>query len=230
MTNEQAIEQIRNETDQDKRNDLMVELFDQNNGLVMMLYNRYFRGIILLDDYRQEAYLAFDRAVKTYNPSTAMFSSWLTRNIYFLVTSYIRDTKAIVRVPRYVWSQVKDMDEEERHLALQAVNQRSLDEQVGDESDSVPLIDIIPDLTDKINECIDSADNDALKQLFTVAISELPKRSADIILRRFYDNKTLEEIGIDYRLSRERVRQIEVQAIGALKRGKYARHLKSFLS
>lgn len=228
MTNEQAIEQIKSETDRDKRNDLMMELFTANEGLVMMQYNRYFRGMIPLDDYKQEAYLAFDRAVRTYNPSTTLFSSWMGKNIYFLVSIYIRDRKSIVRVPRNVWTKIKDMGEEERNITLQAVYQRSLDEKFGDEGDSVSLIDYLSDPADYASIAIDQADQASLKQLVSLALDELPPRSRDILQRRC-EGETLDSIGEDYGVSRERIRQIERKAIGKLRNGRYHRQLKSFI-
>lgn len=61
-----------------------------------------------------------------------------------------------------------------------------------------------------------------LEQLVFDMIKELPKRSRDIIIKRFnFDGdkeaKTLEKIGSEYKITRERVRQIEFEAISKLK-------------
>jgi len=61
-----------------------------------------------------------------------------------------------------------------------------------------------------------------LEQLVFNMVKELPKRSRDIVIKRFNLNKseeasTLEKIGEEYKITRERVRQIESEAISKLK-------------
>jgi RNA polymerase primary sigma factor len=66
-----------------------------------------------------------------------------------------------------------------------------------------------------------------------VAIAELPEREADVVRRRFglggYDAMTLEEIGVHYGVTRERIRQLEHKALWRLERSPVRRTLRALL-
>lgn len=65
------------------------------------------------------------------------------------------------------------------------------------------------------------------------AIAELPEREADVVRRRFglggYDEMTLEEIGVRYGVTRERIRQLEHKALRRLERSPVRRTLRALL-
>lgn len=65
------------------------------------------------------------------------------------------------------------------------------------------------------------------------AIADLPDREADVVRRRFglggYEAMTLEEVGIHYGVTRERIRQIEHKALWRLERGPVRRTLRALL-
>ncbi len=98
------------------------------------------------------------------------------------------------------------------------------------EGEDNSLIDVM------VNEDSPNADhsliNESLSREIDRALATLPAREADII-RKFFGigvpEKTLEEIGIEFHLTRERVRQIKEKAIRHLKSSSRSRILKTYL-
>ena len=98
------------------------------------------------------------------------------------------------------------------------------------EGEDNSLIDVM------VNEDSPNADhsliNESLSREIDRALATLPAREADII-RKFFGigvpEKTLEEIGIEFHLTRERVRQIKEKAIRHLKSSSRSRILKAYL-
>ena len=98
------------------------------------------------------------------------------------------------------------------------------------EGEDNSLIDVM------VNEASPNADhsliNESLSREIDRALATLPAREADII-RKFFGigvpEKTLEEIGIEFHLTRERVRQIKEKAIRHLKSSSRSRILKTYL-
>tara|TARA_B100000676_G_C18052089_1_gene831885 strand:- start:320 stop:1201 length:882 start_codon:yes stop_codon:yes gene_type:complete len=90
----------------------------------------------------------------------------------------------------------------------------SINMKVGDEGETT-LESILVDSSSK--NPYEKADSKDLSETFKVILNKLTSREKYIIMRRFgmndYDQETLESIGDDYKISRERVRQIETQAL-----------------
>ena len=230
MTNEELVIAIRTEEDKEVRDGYLMQLYDQNRGILKIIYRGHFKSRMCWDDFAQESFVALTKAVDSFDASKTMFTTWYSRYVVWHIGRYWQATGTAIRLPVHVWNSLLMTAEAERIPTLNLVFQASLDEPINDESDSATRLDSVSDPHDLIGDIIDKTDADALKELLAVAINELPKRSADIVTRRFYDCQTLEEIANDYGLSRERVRQIEAQAIEILKRGRYRRRLKAFLS
>ena len=100
----------------------------------------------------------------------------------------------------------------------------------GDEEDSV-LGDFIEDEDTVSPE--DSATNQLLKEQVNDVLSSLSDREQKIVRMRFgLDNgksHTLEEVGQEFAVTRERIRQIEAKALAKLRKHKYARKLYEYL-
>ena len=116
-----------------------------------------------------------------------------------------------------------------KNIEYSFLNITSLNLIVSDENDDTDLIDLVIPSTDmdyninlfELKNPIDQIiENDIYITLLNL-IGELPKRQADILKKRmgFGDGepKTLEEIGQDYSLTRERIRQIESKALTKLR-------------
>lgn len=108
---------------------------------------------------------------------------------------------------------VKSMMELNEHMV-------SLDAQVaGDSSNSKTLVDVLPDKT-----AVDPADmlvNEHAHSHLTNSLNELNEKQREVLCRRFglegYERQTLEEVGEAVGLTRERVRQIQMGALKALR-------------
>ena len=94
----------------------------------------------------------------------------------------------------------------------------SLETPVGDE-DSAPLSDVLED-SSAISPCYSAVRMD-LQEKVTMLLQTLTPREAHIIRRRFgigeLEDATLEEIGHDFSVTRERIRQIEERALAKLR-------------
>ena len=106
----------------------------------------------------------------------------------------------------------------------------SLETPIGEEEDS-HLGDFIPD--EETPAPADAATAAILREVIEKQLQTLSEREADVIKLRFglYDGKTrtLEEVGKQFDITRERIRQIEAKAIRKLKHPSRAKHLKGFL-
>lgn len=104
----------------------------------------------------------------------------------------------------------------------------SLSTPVGEEGDS-QLEDFIPS-EGKTPES--EADNTALHDALFAILDKFPEREKDVILKRFgfYDGRiyTLEEIGMQYNVTRERVRQIEAKVLRKMRSPSNSSKLKDF--
>ena len=105
----------------------------------------------------------------------------------------------------------------------------SLETPIGEEEES-QLSDFIED-KDTLSP-VDEVINIDLKEKIEEALKAHTQREANILKMRFGlgngDEHTLEEVGQQYKVTRERIRQIQEKAIRKLKHSKYSRKLKSF--
>ena len=101
---------------------------------------------------------------------------------------------------------------------------------VGDDDDS-HLGDFIEDST--IDSPLDSASGEGLKEATRSVLSGLTQREAKVLRMRFgidmNTDHTLEEVGKQFDVTRERIRQIEAKALRKLRHPTRSDHLRSFL-
>ena len=106
----------------------------------------------------------------------------------------------------------------------------SLETPIGEEEDS-HLGDFIPD--EDTPAPADAASATILREVIEKELNTLTPREAHVIRLRFglYDGRcrTLEEVGKEFDITRERIRQIEAKALRKLRHPSRARHLKGFL-
>ena len=256
LTSEQEVELANRILEGDAQ--AKAELCERNLKLVVSIAKKYInRSSMQFLDLIQEGNLGLLKAVEKFDFTKGFrFSTYATWWIRQAITRAIADQARIIRIPVHMVETIHKLSRVSKQLTQElgrdpsnaeiaermgiteqrvneiqkiALDPISLESPVGEEDES-KISDFVED--ESMKSPTDSAAQDILKSQLMAVIETLTPREQKVIRLRYGldDNhpRTLEEVGKEFNVTRERIRQIEAKALRKLRNPNRSKKLQDF--
>lgn len=237
MENEELVQQIQAGINVASN---LEQLYLQNRSFIFQIAKKY-SAAVDLDDLMQEGYLGLYEAVKHYQPDKGnLFLTYAGSCISRFIQRYCHNCGSTKRIPEYMISRIskyrKYISEQKaagvepsdfticRDLQLTEQQLKNMRKAIY-ESECISTTDLVPgtdnmavedslaDPLDMEAEVLDSIAREQAEYLIWKIVDELNERQAKVIVGRYKENNTLNEIAKKLNLSNDRISQIEKQAL-----------------